>query len=251
MNKQKLTGWIIIIGLIILIATIELSGIDLVNLMIKTNQEFYKRFGQAGIYIATILVSLLGTMTIILPSPYLLAVVTILLTVPVNPFLLGVSSAIGACIGELTAWILGIGASDVLKKKTYINKIKGLTELIKKGYGFQMIILYAATPLPDDILFIALGMERYPLKKSLLAGFIGKLILVYALIIAIFFMKNTVIGQTIMYFYGLETTSTGAVISTGDTTVTTITMIITLAITIILITTDWERVWKALKKQKS
>ena len=46
---------------------------------------------------------------------------------------------------------------------------------------FPVLILFAATPLPDDVLGILGGAISYPLKKFLLASFIGKAIMNIAL----------------------------------------------------------------------
>jgi len=44
------------------------------------------------------------------------------------------------------------------------------------GYLFGFFI-FALTPLPDDLLFIPLGIMRYNLPKTLLAAFFGKLVM--------------------------------------------------------------------------
>jgi uncharacterized membrane protein YdjX (TVP38/TMEM64 family) len=61
-------------------------------------------------------------------------------------------------------------------------------------YGTFAIFLFALTPLPDDLLFIPLGIMHYSLTKALLACFIGKLcmsfIIAYSGKISFDFIQN-------------------------------------------------------------
>jgi len=250
LKGQQFLGSIIIIGLIALYLILGFSGFDLMDAMIKINQWFYARLGELGIYIATFIISIFGNFTIILPVPYILSILTVLLTLPINPIILALFAALGASIGELSAWLLGRGAAELMSEEFYDKKIKGLELLIEKGYGFWLVLLFAATPLPDDILLIALGMQKYSLKKSLTASIIGKFLQVISLFFIVFLAKNTLLGQLVLYAFGLDVTN-GGVQSTGNTTLSTITMAITITFTIILITVDWEKLWKRLKKKKA
>jgi len=244
---KKVIGLLIVIAIISLIVIFGLSGVDLSGAMISINDYFYNLLGPWGIYIGILLISIFGNFTIILPVPYILTVMTTLLVLPINPIILALFAALGASVGELTAWVLGWGTSEMLKKKDYIDKIKGLNELIDKGFAYPLIVLYAATPLPDDILLIALGIRRYSLKKSLVAAFIGKLLMVFSLLFAVFLAENTFIGQLVLYLFGLDV-SNGTVKSTGNTIVTTITLLVTTAITVLIVMVDWRSVGKRIKK---
>ena len=44
----------------------------------------------------------------------------------------------------------------------------------KKNRVFPLIVLFAATPLPDDIVGVVCGMFNYDLKKFIIASIIGK-----------------------------------------------------------------------------
>lgn len=249
MRKKQKIGIIVIILLILSFIALGFSGIDFTNLMIRANQWFYLKAGAPGIYLSTFALSIFGSFTVVLPMPYLISIITILLVLPINPIILALFAALGASIGELSAWLLGRSFAQVVDKETYESKIKGLEALIQKGYGFWLILLFASTPLPDDLLLIALGMQKYSLKNTLVPAFLGKLLMVLSLAFTVFIAKNTIIGQVILYLFGLNITN-GVVTSTGDTITSTITMAVTTLVTIIIITVDWPRVWKRLKKKK-
>jgi len=120
------------------------------------------------------LISLIGSSTIILPLPsaaFVFAAGAIL-----NPFFVGLLAGIGATIGEFTGYFLGLGGRKIIKDKwkKMVNKTE---KLFQKYGGFLVILIFAATPLPDDITGIVGGILKYPIKKFFIAVLIGKIIL--------------------------------------------------------------------------
>ncbi len=128
-------------------------------------------------YLGVFLVSLLGNASIIFPVPSFLVVFAV--GSVLNPWLVGIVAGLGATIGELTGYVLGFGGRHAIKRK-YRKYSKGL-ERVKKwaeDHGmFSVLVLFAATPLPDDVVGIIGGMIRYDIKRFFLAVFIGKVIL--------------------------------------------------------------------------
>jgi len=93
-----------------------------------------------------------------------------------NPTLVAVFSSFGAALGEITTYGVGRGGGYVLKQKQkeYFERGK---EWFKKRKGFWLIFLFAATPLPFDIIGILAGLLNYNLKKFIFASFLGKMIM--------------------------------------------------------------------------
>jgi len=249
LRADKFLGLIIVIGLIILFLLLAFSGIDIMGGMINANKWLYDKMGVAGVYLASFGISIIGNFWIILPTPYILSVMTTLITLPVNPIIMALVVGGGASIGELTAWLLGRGAVEVINEKKYEKKSRGMDVLIQKGWGSWLVFLYAATPLPDDILLIILGMEKFSLKKALIASFLGKVTMVLLLVLVVFILQNTFWGQIILYGFGLDITDS-EVKSTGDPILSTITMIVTTTVTIAITTIDWKKVFKRRKQIK-
>jgi membrane protein DedA with SNARE-associated domain len=48
-------------------------------------------------------------------------------------------------------------------------------------YGPVTIFLFALTPLPDDLLFIPLGVMRYPFLKAFIPSLLGKTLMTFIL----------------------------------------------------------------------
>ncbi len=99
-----------------------------------------------------------------------------LLATQLNPFFVGLLGGIGAGIGQYLHYYIGLGGRKIVS-----DKIKGRMDSWRvrlDKYGVVLIILFAATPLtPDDLLWIPLGMMRYPKTKALAAAIFGKIIL--------------------------------------------------------------------------
>ncbi|MEE9283914.1 MAG: VTT domain-containing protein [Nitrososphaerales archaeon] len=99
-----------------------------------------------------------------------------LLATQLNPLFVGLLGGIGAGIGQYLHYYIGLGGRRIVS-----DKIRGRVDSWRSRldkYGVVLIVLFAATPLtPDDLLWIPLGMMRYPKTKALAAAIFGKIIL--------------------------------------------------------------------------
>jgi membrane protein YqaA with SNARE-associated domain len=136
-------------------------------------------FGYLGVFLS----ALIGSASIILPVPSFIFVVAA--GSVLNPLAVGIIAGAGAALGELIGYFLGVGIR-LGKKKLAKNKKEGRWEKTIKSWfsrklGFFVIVVFAATPLPDDIVGIFCGFAKYDIKKYFIAVLIGKLILCLAL----------------------------------------------------------------------
>jgi uncharacterized membrane protein YdjX (TVP38/TMEM64 family) len=138
---------------------------------------------QAYGYLGIFLISILGNSTVIIPAPVILT--TFIGGGIYNPIAVGLITALGATIGELTGYMAGYGGTATIKEDKKYKKIQHWIE--KKG--FLTISILAAIPNPlFDLAGIVSGVTQYPLKKFFLATLLGKSIkfIVVAFIGAIF-----------------------------------------------------------------
>jgi len=122
-------------------------------------------------YFGAFLISIVGNVTVIFPVPYTITIY--MLGAILDPFLLGVACGLGAAIGETSAYLVGAVGYELVEDK-YGERIKAVARLLDR-YGAPAIFVFAATPLPDDLLLVPLGMIRYNLAKALAVCFLGKL----------------------------------------------------------------------------
>jgi len=142
-------------------------------------------------YVGIFLISLIGSSTVILPFPAAAFVFTA--GAMLNPFLIGILAGIAAAIGEFTGYALGLGGRKIMKKK-WKKEIDKVEKLFQKYGGFAIILIFAATPLPDDLTGIVAGILKYPTKKFFIASLIGKIILHLFLAYAGFYGLSWVLG---------------------------------------------------------
>ncbi len=139
-------------------------------------------FGYLGVFLG----SLIGSASIFLPVPSFLFV--FLAGKLLDPFLVGVIAGFGSAIGELTAYGVGFGimygkkkASKRRKKKADSKWASRISKWFRGRYGFVLIVIFAATPLPDDVVGLYCGAIKYGIKKFFIATLIGKIVLCLAL----------------------------------------------------------------------
>lgn len=97
-------------------------------------------------------------------------------------FLVALLSALGASSGKVVIYFLGKSIRYTLPEKTKENLF--FFQRLFRKWGIFAIFLFAASPLPDDVLYIPLGMAQYRLHHYFLAVFCGKLIVTsYALLV--------------------------------------------------------------------
>lgn len=143
-------------------------------------------------YPAVFLVNLIGSASIFLPIPGFI-LVFFLAGMGLNPWLLAFFGALGAALGELTGFLIGAGGRKVAEKHKekkegliggFLNRMLGQEGWLEKAESwskkrgiFALLIVFAATPLPDDVVGIVAGAIGYSWKKFLIAVFIGKFVM--------------------------------------------------------------------------
>jgi uncharacterized membrane protein YdjX (TVP38/TMEM64 family) len=124
-------------------------------------------YGYAGLF----LISILGNATIVLPVPTLL---TAFLGGGVyNPVLVGVISAAGATIGELTGYLAGLGGKAMIENQEIYARFDRWME----RYGLWALLVLAAIPNPFfDVAGIIAGISKMRVSTFMLVTWAGKII---------------------------------------------------------------------------
>ena len=180
------------------------------------------QFGFFGVF----LVSLLGTMAIIVPIPYTL-VILFLGIEGWDPLLLTIAGGSGSALGEFAGYLLGYYGRRIVsverqRKMDYLLKIFG-------KYSPLAIFLFALTPLPDDLLFIPLGILRYNPLKIFIPALFGKFLMIY--ILASF---GSIYTDILSLFFGEE----------GGWIGTIITAALLILVIVALYRIDWEKIFE-------
>ena len=122
-------------------------------------------------YLGLFLISIIGNATIILPVPTFL---TAFLGGGIyNPVLVGVISAAGATIGELTGYLAGIGGKAIVENQAMYDRFRRWME----RYGLVALFVLAAIPNPFfDVAGIIAGMSHMRVSTYMLVTWAGKIV---------------------------------------------------------------------------
>jgi membrane protein YqaA with SNARE-associated domain len=203
-------------------------------LLLKEIEDWLYTFATQYGYLGIFLISLIGAMSIFVPIPYPV-VIFILGGVKdalgnwiFDPVLIAVAAGVGSAIGEFSGYLLGVGGRKVIGDR-YKKKMDFITKLFKK-YGSIAIFIFALTPLPDDLLFIPLGVMRYSLLRAFVPALLGK------------FFSNLIIAysgrlslQIIGNLFGVEGEGTSLIVGT------VIGVVLLVIVIIIMFKFDWEK----------
>jgi membrane protein DedA with SNARE-associated domain len=132
----------------------------------------YEEYGYIGILIITFFSSII----LFIPVPYFPVLFTAGVNQNLDPHLVSLSSAVGAVIAKLIIFYISYYGRNVILSSKAKKRMLPLQKLLSK-YGWPGAFAAALTPIPDDLVYIPLGLAKYNPAKFAIATFIGKFIL--------------------------------------------------------------------------
>jgi uncharacterized membrane protein YdjX (TVP38/TMEM64 family) len=134
----------------------------------------FKNYG----YLGAFLVSLIGNATVLFPGIVLpilagLGVVFYGVNGLAGPVIVGLVGGAGAGIGETIAYLAGYSGRGIIGN----NRLYGRVGDWLKRWGFLAIFLFSIMPLFFDLVGLAAGALRFPLRKFILACWLGRTVL--------------------------------------------------------------------------
>ena len=183
-------------------------------------------------YVGAFMMSFLGNLLVFIPIPYLLLIFG--MGSFLNPLLVGVVGGLGATIGKTVIYMIGTVSRKFLSSERR-NKLDYAKPLLGK-YGALAIFFFALSPLPDDVLYVPLGIMRYNLISFFISCLLGKIIL--TMIVAV----GGDISKTIIYYFAEAYGFAGVFL-------TVLFIVVSVYVTLRL---DWEKLFiKYIGKQKT
>jgi membrane protein DedA with SNARE-associated domain len=136
--------------------------------------DLFAFFGSFG-YLGILLVSFVGSIIVFIPLPYFPILITAAFNKHLDPNLVSLSSAAGVVAAKIIIFYASYYGNNILNVRTK-KRILPLQKLLSR-YGWLGAFLAAITPIPDDIVYIPLGLAKYSPWKFATAVFVGKLLL--------------------------------------------------------------------------
>ena len=157
---------------------------------------------------------------------------------------IAIVGGLGCAFGELTAFLLGRGAKKVtdISDSKLLENIQGFGRLLLKNPKrmYLYIFLAAALPIPDDPLWISLGLieKKFKFYKCLLWGWAGKNIT------TIFYVTLPILIMFGIMATGMEFNDISSIISEA------IMLLVSLTIVYFIMAFDWNK-YVEIKTEKS
>lgn len=182
-------------------------------------------------YLGIFLLSLGTNLIIFIPVPYLLLILFAALSGQFNPALLTILSAVGATLGKMIVFQSFYTGSRVIKEGARKNLTAFRT--VFGRYAWVAVFLAAATPIPDDIVYVPLGLAQYNRVRFFTALLAGKSVITLIVVYGATFLTNTVFGDLLL---GRGTTSTLELVVLGISFAA-----VAIVITLLISRIDWNK----------
>lgn len=131
-------------------------------------------------YLSLILVNFVGSLVPFVPLPGFLLLATMSVGDKFDLHILALGSALAATAAKQIIFLVSYEGRRIIKPQTR-ERMKPFERLVKR-YGAAAAFFAAATPIPDDLVYIPLGLAKYSPKRFLIATLAGKLVLSYAIV---------------------------------------------------------------------
>jgi membrane protein DedA with SNARE-associated domain len=126
------------------------------------------------------LVNFFGSLIPFVPLPGFLLLATMSVGDQYDLHVLALVSAVTATIAKQIIFYVSYGGRKIIKEKTR-KRMRPFERLIKR-YGAGAAFFAAATPIPDDLVYVPLGLAKYNPKRFFIATLTGKIVLSYSIV---------------------------------------------------------------------
>jgi membrane protein DedA with SNARE-associated domain len=147
-------------------------------------------------YIAIFLLTFISAILIIVPVPYFPVLMAAVLVTNLDPNLIALYGALGAVTAKSIIYLISYyGANASRLKRNFNPHDYPETFRIIRRYGWLVIFIASVTPIPDNIIFIPLGMYKYNPLKFIATTFVAKIILNETVVWGTAFIGKPIVGN--------------------------------------------------------
>jgi len=137
-------------------------------------------------YLGLTIVSFFGSLIPFVPIPSFVLVATMAAGEQFDIHALVLIAALTATGAKQIIFYASYGGSKIISEKTK-KRMKPFQKLVKR-YGGSAAFVAAATPIPDDLVYIPLGLAKYNPKRFFVATLLGKFVLYYVIVLISHYM---------------------------------------------------------------
>jgi membrane protein DedA with SNARE-associated domain len=181
-------------------------------------------------YIGLTLVSFFGSLIPFVPLPSFLLLATMSVGDQFDLHMLAIISALTATAAKVIVFSVSYEGRRIIGKKSR-KRMRPFERLVKR-YGAGAAFFAAATPMPDDLIYVPLGLAKYNPKRFLIATLTGKLVLSYAIVFISHYMGLSIVEPFLEDVEDVSTIYIGIAVFAAMMT----------SIVILLLKLDWQRI---------
>jgi len=137
-------------------------------------------------YLGLTIVSFFGSLIPFVPIPSFVLVATMAVGEQFDIHILVLIAAITSTAAKQIIFYVSYGGRKIISEKTK-KRMKPFQKLVKR-YGGSAAFVAAATPIPDDLVYIPLGLAKYNPKRFFVATLLGKFVLYYVIVLISHYM---------------------------------------------------------------
>ncbi len=137
-------------------------------------------------YLGLTIVSFFGSLIPFVPIPSFVLLATMAAGEQFDIHVLALIGALTTTAAKQIIFSVSYGGRKIISEKTK-KRMMPFQKLVKR-YGATAAFVAAATPIPDDIVYIPLGLAKYSPKKFFVATLSGKLVLCYVIVLISHYM---------------------------------------------------------------
>ena len=137
-------------------------------------------------YLGLAIVSFFGSLIPFVPIPSFVLVATMAVGEQFDIHVLVLIAALTSTAAKQIIFYISYGGRKIISEKTK-KRMKPFQKLVKR-YGGSAAFVAAATPIPDDLVYIPLGLAKYNPKRFFVATLLGKIVLYYVIVLISHYM---------------------------------------------------------------
>ena len=137
-------------------------------------------------YLGLAIISFFGSLVPFVPIPSFVLLVTMSVGTQFDIHILAIIAAFTATAAKQIIFYISYGGRRIISEKTK-KRMKPFQKLVKR-YGGSAAFVAAATPIPDDLVYIPLGLAKYNPRRFFVATLLGKLVLFYVIVLISHYM---------------------------------------------------------------
>ena len=181
-------------------------------------------------YLGLTIVSFIGSLIPFVPIPSFVLVATMAVGEQFDIHVLVLIAALTSTAAKQIIFYVSYGGRKIISEKTK-RRMKPFQKLVKR-YGGSAAFVAAATPIPDDLVYIPLGLAKYNPKRFFIATLLGKIVLYYVIVLISHYMGLSFLESILQDIEDPLPVYIGIIILTAALTI----------IIILLLRLNWERI---------